>query len=317
MMLVRAYSNAVGHELPGISAYHTGPGNIFILYQAYIRAHAANPPVNGHVSDAYMWGVTDGFERVDAQSSFGPESRAYVMKAYGALRATEDEVVDPAGTFRAERVQLRRESMVSLSRLLELLQPADIEWGGSGARTSLYGRFRALNPHMALPAAPLAEAASVPANGDVRLSNTAEGKAVRFFLPSGAADYLRRAGYDLFANVTQFDERSFAVGPDDITRTDRAYEQLVDDIGRFGFTSANRSRLDAIAGQLQSLAAANPGDRYRETQAHIARIHQSLWRTRGFRDLSSTVDTFLSYLPARRRAAETAGVAADSVRSGL
>jgi hypothetical protein len=317
MMLVRAYSNAVGHELPGISAYHTGPGNIFILYQAYIRAHAANPPVNGHVSDAYMWGVTDGFERVDAVSSFGPESRAYVMKAYGALRATENEVVDPEGTLRAERVQLRREAIVSLSRLLQLLQPADLDWGEAGRRTGLYGRFRVLNPHIALPAAPLADSANVPLNGDVRLSNTADGKPVRFFLPSGAADYLRRAGYDLFGNVTQFDERTFVVEPRTVTRVDRDYEALVEDIGRFGFTTANRARLDAIAGQLQALAAANPGNRYRETQAHIARIHQSLWRTRGFRDLASTVDTFLSYLPARRRAAESAGVAVDSVGGGF
>jgi len=315
MMLVRAYSNSVGHELPGVSAYHTGPGNIFILYQAYIRAHAANPPVNGHVSDAYMWGVTDGFERVDAVSSFGPESRAYVMKAYGALRATEDEVVDPAGTFRAERVSLRPEATMSLSRLLQLLVPADLDW--HGRRGGLYGRFRAINPHIALPSAPAADSSEVPAGGDVRLTSSSEGKPVRFFLPTGAADYLRRAGYDIFADVTRFDERTFAVGPNEITRTDRAYQDLVEDIGRFGFTAANRSRLDAISAQLQTLAAAHPDSRYRETQAHIARVHQSVWRTRAFRDLSSTVETFLSYLPSRRSAAAAAGVALDSVRVGL
>src|SRR5690606_28302477 len=130
MMLVRAYSNAVGHELPGISAYHTGPGNIFILYQSYIRAHAADPPTDGHVSDAYMWGVTDGFEAVDARSSLGPESRAYVLKAYGALRATEDELVDPAETFRGERVQLRPAAATTLARLLETLAAAPrLNWG--------------------------------------------------------------------------------------------------------------------------------------------------------------------------------------------
>src|SRR5690606_40860238 len=118
LMLVRAYSNAVGHELPGISAYHTGPGNIFHLYQAYFRAHAADPPVDGHVSDAYMWGVTDGFERVDAQSSFGPESRAYVMKAYGALRATEGKTIDPAERFRGDLVQLAAGRSTTLDRLL-------------------------------------------------------------------------------------------------------------------------------------------------------------------------------------------------------
>jgi hypothetical protein len=309
MMLLRAYANSVGHELPGISAYHTGPGNIFILYQAYIRAHAASPPVNGHVSDAYMWGVTDGFERVDAVSSFGPESRAYVMKAYGALRATENEVVDPDETYTAERVVMRREASVSLSRLLDLLGPASLDWATEDRHPSLYARFRAINPHITLPSAPGADSTDVPLAGDIRLTATAGGKPVRFFLPTGASEYLRRAGYDFFADVTSFDNRTFAVEPYDITRPDRAYEALVEDIGRFGFTTANRSRLDAISSQLQALAAANPGDRFRETQAGIARIHQSVWRTRGFRDLASTVDTFLSYLPARRRAAAGAGVA--------
>ena len=116
---------------------------------------------------------------------------------------------------------------------------------------------------------------------DVRLTATADGKPVRLFLPTGASDYLRRAGYDFFTDVTAFDERTFAVDRSEITRTDRAYEDLVEDIGRFGFTAANRSRLDAIASQLQALAAADPGNRYRETQANIARIHQSVWRTRG------------------------------------
>ncbi len=310
MMLLRAYANSVGHELPGISAYHTGPGNIFILYQAYIRAHAASPPVNGHVSDAYMWGVTDGFERVDAQSSFGPESRAYVMKAYGALRATENEIVDPDESYLAERVRVRREATVSLARLLDLLGPANLDWATEDQHPSLYARFRALNPHIMLPSAPTADSTEVPVAGDVRLMSTADGKPVRLFLPTGASDYLRRAGYDFFTDVTAFDERTFAVEASEITRTDRAYEDLVEDIGRFGFTAANRSRLDAISSQLQALAVADPGSRYRETQAGIARIHQSVWRTRGFRDLASTVETFLSYLPARRRAAGGAGVAA-------
>ncbi|HLA63346.1 MAG TPA: hypothetical protein VK610_02890, partial [Rhodothermales bacterium] len=141
MMLLRGYANAVGHELPGISAYHTGPGNLFILYQTYIRAHAANPPTNGHVSDAYMWGITDGFMAVDEQSSFGPESRAYVMKAYGSLRATENEMVDPADTFRGERVRMRREAATTLSRLLQTLAAAPrLDWGPGNDRGGLYTR---------------------------------------------------------------------------------------------------------------------------------------------------------------------------------
>jgi hypothetical protein len=301
MMLLRAYANSVGHELPGISAYHTGPGNIFILYQTYIRAHAANPPTNGHVSDAYMWGVTDGFQAVDAQSSFGPESRAYVMKAYGSLRATEDEVVDPAETFRGERVRLRREAATTLSRMLETLDAAPrLSWGPGNERGGLYERFRRLNPHIDLPAAPAATGFTVPANGDLRLTATADGKPVRFFLPTGAADFLRRAGLDLFAEVEPIDQNTFRVERGEITNVDRAYDDLVEDIGRFGFTTRNKARLDGLAAQMQALAAQHPESRYRQTQAFIIRIHQSVWNTRGFRDLAGTVDTFLSYLPQRR-----------------
>ncbi len=310
MMLLRAYANAVGHELPGVSAYHTGPGNIFVLYQAYLRAHAANPPLDGHVSDAYMWGVTDGFERVDAQSSFGTESRAYVMKAYGALRATEDQVVNPAGTVRAERVRLREGAVLPLSRMLTALAGADgLAWGPAADDPSLYDRFRALNPHLALPAAgPLARGADVPARGDVRFTARAAGEPVRFFLPPGAADVLRRVGFDVFADVTPFDGQTFLVEPGELTDADRAYDRLVEDIGRFGFSTANKARLDALGSRMQALAVQNPS-RYRQTQAKIIRIHQSVWSTRAFRDLAGTAETLLSIVPQRRAQQQ---IAADS-----
>src|SRR5690606_20624153 len=130
----------------------------------------------------------------------GPESRAYVMKAYGALRATEDELVDPAETFRGERVQLRPAAATTLARLLETLAAAPrLNWGPNNDGGGLYTRFRRLNPHLGIPAAPTAEGAEVPAAGNLRLTATADGDPVRFFLPTGAASFLRRAGYDLFA----------------------------------------------------------------------------------------------------------------------
>jgi hypothetical protein len=314
MMLVRAYSNAVGHELPGVSAYHTGPGNIFHLYQAYIRAHAARPPLDGHVSDAYMWGVTDGFERVDAQSSFGPESRAYVMKAYGALRATEGKTIDPARSFRGILVQLAPGRTITLDRMLTALGGAErLDWQvppgtPRAASLSLYERFRLLNPHMALPAG---SGDGVPAGGNLRLSDVAGSTPVRFFLPTGADEVLRRVGLDVIGEVFPFDEETYLVRPQDVTATDRAYAQLVEDTGRFGFSMANKARLDRLVAQLQALAQQYPDSRYRQTQAKIARIHQNVWGTRAYRDLAGTVETFMTIVP-QRRAYEAA---ADSARA--
>ena len=108
-LLLRGYANAVGHEIPGISSYHTGPGNIFHLYQTFLRANAGNPNIGDkNVIDAYMWGVTDGFERVRKQSSFGPYSRAYVLQAYGSLRAVENKEIDPAANAEGRTRQPRR-----------------------------------------------------------------------------------------------------------------------------------------------------------------------------------------------------------------
>lgn len=297
MMLVRAYANAVGHELPGISAYHTGPGNIFKLYGQYLRAHPELVQARGkHVSDAYMWGVTDGFERVDAVSSFGPQSRVYVLKAYGALRATENEVIDPSVSRRVERVQLRPGASTTLTRLLDVLEGKDnrLTWGSDLEGLSLYRRFRALNPHIALPASPTGE---VPASGDVRFTAMAGNDPVRFFLPAGATSVLRRVGMDVIGSVTEFDEDTFLVDPSEITRTDRAYAQLVDDVGQFGFTRANQGRMERIHDELQGLASQQPDSRYRQTQAKISRIHRSIWRTKAFRDLVAATEALYATNP--------------------
>ena len=295
MMLVRAYSNAVGHELPGISAYHTGPGNIFKLYREYIRANPGRAR-GEHVSDAYMWGVTDGFERVDAVSSFGPQSRVYLLKAYGALRATEDKVIDPEASIHAERVRIKPGTTVSLSQILTALEPHQrrLEWGPINGST-MYERFRDLNAHIDLPMAP---GGGVPAAGDLRLSATSrDGKPVRFFLPEGATSVLRGVGLDVIGDVDVFDERTHLLDESEITPADRAYQRLVADAGRFGFTRSTQQRLETIHDQLQALASQNPDSRYRQTQAKVARIHRSIWRTSSFRDLVATTETLLSVDP--------------------
>ncbi len=295
LMLVRAYSNSVGHELPGISAYHTGPGNIFKMYREYLRAHPGLQRSEGkHVSDAYMWGVTDGFQRVDEVSSFGPQSRAYVLKAYGSLRATEDRLINPAETIHAERVRVKPGTTVSLSQLLTALEPhaRRVNWGPAQGATA-YEKFRDLNPHIDLPAA----ARGIPARGDVRFSATAGSEPVRFFLPQGAASVLRGVGLDVIGSVETFDERTFLLDAGERTQTDRDYARLVQDAGQFGFTRATVQRMDRIHDQLQRLASENPDSRFRQTQAKIARIHRSVWRTAAFRDLVATTETLLSMDP--------------------
>lgn len=317
LMLVRAYANSVGHELPGISAYHTGPGNIFRLYREYLRS---NPGLvqseRKHVSDAYMWGVTDGFDRVDAVSSFGPESRAYVLKAYGSLRATENQLIDPTTTIHAERVRIRPGASVTLDELLTALEPHErrLNWGPVRGAT-IYEKFRDLNPHISLP---VASGAGVPANGNLRLASTSENKPVRFFLPEGAASVLRRVGLDVLGNVEPFDESTFLLDPEEVTPVDEAYARLVRDAGMFGFTRSAQRRLAQIHDQLQELAAANPDSRYRQTQAKIARIHRSVWQTRAFDDLVATTETLLSVDPriklGREPVADASGDSASMLR---
>ena len=301
LMLVRAYANSVGHELPGISAYHTGPGNIFKLYREYLRAHPGMRRSEGrHVSDAYMWGVTDGFERVDEVSSFGPQSRVYVLKAYGSLRATEDQLIDPTRTIHAERVRVRPGATARLSEILEALEPHGrrLEWGPvEGA--SMYEKFRDLNPHIDLPRG---SGEGVPASGDLRLAASAGGEPVRFFLPQGATAVLRAVGMDVIGTMEPFNERTFLLDESERTQADRDYDQLVQDTGQFGFSRSAQRRMDRIHDQLQTLASQNPDSRYRQTQAKIARIHRSVWRTAGFRELVSTTETLLSADPRDARA---------------
>lgn len=297
--LVRGYSNSVGHEIAGVSAYHTGPGNIFIVYQTFLRARAGNPEVrNASVIDAYMWGVTSGFDRVWQQSSFGPASRGYVLSAYGAVRAVDHLEIDPERTLHTERVQLNREGQIRLSNLLELLEPHGnrLNWGAGIDDPNLYERFRRLNPHMALPRSGSPDNLAVPDAGNILLVGEMNGNPVRFFLPHGATDVIDRIRPTLLnsAMTMQFDENTFAdpAITGEKTQADYAYDQLVNDISRFGFSTANRNRLERIYTQFVDLAAASPTP-YRTAQLKIITIHRRVWGTRGFRDLAGTVDNVL------------------------
>ncbi|MEL6614555.1 MAG: hypothetical protein AAFQ43_02390 [Bacteroidota bacterium] len=296
LMLVRAYSNAVGHELPGVSAYHTGVANIHKLYREYLKAHPLAVRSDQHVSDAYMWGVTDGFEQVDAVSSFGPHSRIYVLKAYGALRATESQIIDPSETARVERVRMASGERITLERVLTALEPVDqrLNWSYADGE-SAYQRFRQLNPHIKLPMAP--GTSGVPDRGNLVLSASAGGDPVRFFLPAGATDALKRVGIDVFGDVQPFDPNTFEIDPSEITATDREYAALVDDIGDFGFTRGNKAKLERLYSRMQAMARQNPESRYRQTQAKIISIHRTFWRTSAFESLVQTRETLLSINP--------------------
>ena len=311
LMFVRAYANAVGHELPGISAYHTGPGNLFALYREYLRAFPGLTRAQGvHVSDAYMWGVTDGFARVDAVSSFGTQSRVYVLKAYGALRATEALTVDPDQTARGELVRLRPGATATLDQLLTALAPHTerVDWGPARG-ASMYEKFRDLNPHLGLPLG----LSGVPAGGNLRFASRAGDVPVRFFLPVGSTAVLRRVGLDGVGRTQTFVQSTYLVPESERTATDREYAALVEDTGRFGFTRANKARLDAIVLRLQSLAQQHPGSRYRQTQAEIAGIHRGVWRTRGFDDLAAVTEPLFSTDPRVRLGREPVASAAPAL----
>lgn len=297
--LVRGYSNSVGHEIPGVSAYHTGPGNIFIVYQTFLRARAGNPEVrNASVIDAYMWGVTSGFDRVRQQSSFGPASRGYVLSTYGAIRAVDEMEIDPSRTLHTERVQLNAGSQIRLSSLLELLEPHGnrLNWGAGIDDANLYERFRRLNPHMALPRSGSPDNLAVPDAGNILLVADVNRNPVRFFLPHGATDVIDRIRPSLLnsAMTMPFDDNTFAdpAVTGEKTQADYAYDQLVSDISRFGFSTSNRNRLERLYNQFVELAAENPTP-YRTAQLRIIIIHRRVWGTRGFRDLAGTVDNVI------------------------
>ena len=288
LVLLKAYANAVGHEIPGISAYHTGPGNIFRLYETYLKNNRAAPLAERNVVDAYMWGVTDGFERVDAVSSFGKHSRAYVLQAYGSLRATERDRLDPQETLETERVELAEGQRVALSELLATLDAHTdrLQWNVGDDSTSSYARFQELNPHMKLPDAPAD--GSVPDRGDVVLSATAQGKPVHVFLPIGASEVLERIGSPWLNEdkLFVFDGDTYTVPETEITDLDREYEQFVDETARFGFSQANYAKLRGFRDQFIQMAKDNPTE-YRDTKAKLATIHARAWGTGAWRDLVS------------------------------
>ena len=65
---IAGYRNAVGHEIPGLSAYHSGPGNIFMLYRTFLEQGRDFHTRESNVMDAYTWAITDGFDKLSSSS---------------------------------------------------------------------------------------------------------------------------------------------------------------------------------------------------------------------------------------------------------
>ncbi len=286
------YSNAVGHEIPGLSAYHTGPGNIYMVLRMFLTAGTDHFTPESTVMDAYMWAVTTGYDTVSRNSSFKSYSRGYVASAYGALRATESLPIDPTETIEAERVQLRSGEQLYLSELLRTLEQAEseLDWGPDTADMTSYDRFRKLNAHFNLSAGSQDGTGVTPAT-DVRFIAESQGVPVRFFLPLGASEMLARADVDVIDRDETFTFTRDTYGPPDpgeVTTWDRQYDDLVGEVAQFGFTNENRRRLAALVARFEDLAASNPSH-YRRTRLEVIKTHERIWGSNVFNRLVAAV----------------------------
>lgn len=295
--LLRGYVNAVGHEIPGLSAYHTGPGNIYKLYRQYY-SKSQHFSASSTVVDAFAWALTEGYETVSEGSSFGSYSRGYVPSAYGALVATDDQPVDPSETLRAARVQLKPDTRTTLAEILQALDSTDVslDWGPASDESSTYEQFKALNPHFDLPDSRDGE---MPSTGNVHLVSSIDGKVVQFFLPLEAPSTLEDAGLEVLNSdaTFRFDDSTYAPPSEEqITYWDRQYQRLVDDIKDFGFTPTNRQRLLELHEKFEELAEQSPS-RFRRIQLDIIDTHRRIWLSNPWDELSDATMLATGRLP--------------------
>lgn len=274
--IMKAYANAVGHEIPGLSAYNTGVGNIFNLARLYLMRERPNPD-EVTVFDAYSWAVTTGFREVSRQTTFRRQSRAYLPSVLGAYRAVEHTAVNSDQTMMADLLTMRSGKQITLGDLLERLAKYELDWTPWNEEP-VYKAFSRFNQHLTLPDP--AEDGAMPRNGNLVIANPTSRLRARIFLPLGAAEALKSEGLDLFDDdrTRRFDESTFQdpAVTGQKTLLDWEYEALVREIGRFGFTLDNRERVKKLAEQLADLAEETPTP-YRKSQALIAEMHSRLW----------------------------------------
>jgi hypothetical protein len=285
--VMRGYINAVGHELPGLSAYHTGPRNIFHVYRTFLMNESRSLTRSTSVVDAFVWGLTDGFDTVSEESTFKTRSRGYIPAVMGAMRAYNPNIIDPSQTQRAARVKLAAGTRTTLDDLLGALADERLSWGPNTYSMSMYERFRHLNPHIDLPAS---DGDGIPQGGNIVLASASGGDPVRFFIPLGGLELLeasRRVQLDVEATFI-FDENTYT-RPRNGTRTaaDEAYDRLVDRIGQFGFTDQNREQLITLRDRFRTLAEENPSH-YRTMQLRIIETHWRVWGASYWHDMERT-----------------------------
>ena len=295
--LVKGYANAVGHNVTGLSAYHTGPNNIYDVYRYFMTsAPEWFDPSSSTVMDAYMWATATsrGYNILKSNTSFGPFSRGYVASAYGALKALEDTEVDVTETVRAARVQLKPGTSIMLSELLTALRyeysrsVSSYDQPGQGqSDKTLYARFRELNKHIQLPPS---ETGLVSPAGNIRLVSEVGGHPVRFFLPLDAPEKLLDAGLNILdpSKTFRYDRYTYRHSEADRTVWDRRYERLVEAISQFGFTRANKEYLFQLEEKFEELTREYP-TRYRKDQLNVIRIHKQVWSTRQWEELNRTM----------------------------
>lgn len=286
--VVRAYSNAMGHEIPGISAYHTGPFNVFRVYEKFLDPSndLFNPYSN--VVTAYFWGLTEGFDQVTENSSFGPNSRNYVPSIFGALEATADLPIDTSATWIVESVRLNSGKSIFLSDLLSLVDQVStpLSWRADASDSTSYQRFKRINPHMSLP-----DVAGdiIPEKADVKLVDRVSRSPVRFYLPLGSSDRINAIDSTLLdlSTVKPWDHGPF-YGENEITDADRRYQDLVAVAEDFSFSNEAVAELDSLYFEFQSLARSTP-TWFRTTQYDVIRLHRRIWRASNFERLEKAV----------------------------
>ena len=290
--IVKGYSNAVGHEIPGISAYHTGPFNIMKIYTKYLENLESSYGPASTVMDAYIWALTEGFEEVSDDTGFRRYSRGYIPSAYGALKATEELLIDPENTASMDQLVVGEGISFYLEDLLRTLEAHEpgLDWSIAGGDYSLYERFALLNPHFELP--PHADKQDfLPSRANVRFAGSRERNPIRLFLPTGSHELLKKEGLSVFTDslTFRFDQNTFTPpSQEDITPWDKQYDALVKDIGQFGFSEENFAELDLLKKRFTELARQNPSY-FRTTQLSIINLHHQMWRSRFWKDLAFTV----------------------------
>ena len=300
-LVMRAYTNAVGHEIPGLSAYHTGPANLFRIYRAFLTEGIQYLRPSATVVDAFVWALTEGFSQLSASTSFRNYSRGYVPSLYGTVRALEHLPLDTSHTVQAELVQVVTKQPFYLSDLLRALQQAGgdtLDWHVAAKGSSLYHRFRLLNPHFQLPSA---AQGGVPPNGDIRFVSSAQQPPIRLFLPLGATERLEAIGFTGLELLRRYDHQTYHPEElQEVTNWDQTYALLVEEISHFGFTRQNRALLDTLVVRFETLAAQQPTP-YRLRQLQIIRTHARLWRFDAWEQLAQAAEaaTGRLRLPAR------------------